>query len=259
MWHPFKSLIDRIMQDLEERFAENDHMPRAQKQQQADPLADPKLTPFEKDLIRVLEYHRQKQDARAVYVSIEAHVAGTHRYEDPLTGFGYSADAAIGFLEKGESYAAFIEAEHSIDHNVVMLLDPQGPALSEQIPNWKAGQISFPDQYLSFPVIAVKDAHELTAHSLGCMGIAQSDSMQMKRYAQQQAPSLPADNTKICSIAATHIKDYGHAAESVGAYRDLPEFKTAFVENAAGRSVAAPRHIRGIYTNDSVQGPEHRL
>ena len=220
MWHPFKSLIDKIMQGLEESFAENDHLPPQQPVKTG--------SKFERALQKRFQTWRNNPRYHAIMVSIE-NGSDQYFYMDPLSRRVRNGTFHVSVLECHERFEDAVRLENNVGKLVVMMLDLKGPPLEEQIPGWKPGTIEFPDRFLRDAVITV-NGPICKCHGAGII----------------------VDNRKIMpSIAPMNAISHDYAVESARpVYRDLPGFKQAFIKGVSGKACPAPPHIRGILVND---------
>jgi hypothetical protein len=232
MWHPFKSLVDKIMRGLEESFAENDHVSLAPR----TPTPPPEKigTKFERAMLKKFKTGLNLPDHYAVMVSIE-NGGDDYFYMDPLSRQLQNGTFHVSLLKRHERVEDAVRMENNVGKLVVMMLDLAGPPVEEQIPGWKSGTIHFPDRFLMNGVITVNGPIQ-TCRGAGI--IVDGDQVRP-------------------SIVPIHVRNHHQAVQSAQhMYRDLPDFQPAFVKSALGKPVPAPRHIRGVFENDIERSQE---
>lgn len=114
-------------------------------------------TSFERQLLQRLETAGSLPGFQAVYVSVwqKPHIS-YQSFLHPHTDTIGRDCVTVSALPARYSLQNLIDLERRADRQVVMILDP-ARSLEQQIPGWSPGTITFPDKFLSEPVIAFND------------------------------------------------------------------------------------------------------
>lgn len=178
---PFKSLFNRLVEPVVafavEKIDEHEHRPQK--------------TPFEARLLEAFETCRHDDTYKAVRVSIMSErLAGPYSvmYEDPRTGACAWGAFDVGLVERHQSCADVIQRYNNAGSTVVMMLDPFRAPPEGQIPGWQLGTMSFPDRFLSRPLITV--ALDNKAQSLPPLPMLQQHQIAVGDVAMHQAVGL---------------------------------------------------------------------